>query len=141
MGWQQYSRPLWLSIDNPYILYLKAMTDRMRGLRADFPQSSEFTCFHRLVCLSDTFWDGLDAHLLFAKRWRGWSRGVLRPGLLWLVGGGRASFHRRGPWPRKRLRRSNVVRCGARHRKIPPDSRRVGRYARDRGHRRRPEVE
>ena len=55
MGWQQYSRPLWLSIGNPYILYLKAMTDRMRDLRTDFPQGSEFTCFHRLMCLSATF--------------------------------------------------------------------------------------
>jgi hypothetical protein len=30
MGWQQYSRPLWLSRDNHYILYLKAMTVQMR---------------------------------------------------------------------------------------------------------------
>ena len=39
MGWQQYSRPLWLSRDNHYILYLKAMTVQMRVLRAGFPQS------------------------------------------------------------------------------------------------------
>jgi hypothetical protein len=30
MGWQQYSRPLWLSRGNHYILYLKAMTVQMR---------------------------------------------------------------------------------------------------------------
>jgi hypothetical protein len=29
MGWQQYSRPLWLSRGNHYILYLKAMTGQM----------------------------------------------------------------------------------------------------------------
>ena len=30
MGWQQYSRPLWLSRGNHYILYLEAMTALMR---------------------------------------------------------------------------------------------------------------
>jgi hypothetical protein len=29
MGWQQYSRPLWLSRGNHYILYLKAITAQM----------------------------------------------------------------------------------------------------------------
>jgi len=30
MGWQQYSRPLWLSRGNPYILYPNAITAQMR---------------------------------------------------------------------------------------------------------------
>src|SRR5580692_9832080 len=38
MGWQQYSRPLWLSRGNPYILYLKAMTAQMRAWWTGFPQ-------------------------------------------------------------------------------------------------------
>ena len=66
MGWQQYSRPLWLSIGNPYILYLKAMTDRMRDLRTDFPQGSEFTFFHRFSVYEARFSDRRvsDFHLL-----------------------------------------------------------------------------
>ena len=38
MGWQQYSRPLWLSRRNHYILYLKAITVQMRIGVAGFPQ-------------------------------------------------------------------------------------------------------
>jgi hypothetical protein len=38
MGWQQYSRPLWLSIGNHYILYLKAITVQIRMSWAGFPQ-------------------------------------------------------------------------------------------------------
>jgi hypothetical protein len=38
MGWQQYSRPLWLSRGNHYILYLKAMTAQMRVWWTGFPQ-------------------------------------------------------------------------------------------------------
>jgi hypothetical protein len=30
MGWQQYSRPLWLSRPNHYMLYLSAITVQMR---------------------------------------------------------------------------------------------------------------
>jgi hypothetical protein len=41
MGWLQYSRPLWLSRGNHYILYLKAITAQMLILWADFPQRSE----------------------------------------------------------------------------------------------------
>jgi hypothetical protein len=38
MGWLQYSRPLWLSIGNHYILYLKAITAQMPIYRTGFPQ-------------------------------------------------------------------------------------------------------
>ena len=38
MGWQQYSRPLWLSRVNHYILYLKAITARMPTSLLFFPQ-------------------------------------------------------------------------------------------------------
>jgi len=40
MGWQQYSRPLWLSRGNPYILYLKAITVQMPTLRLFFHRDS-----------------------------------------------------------------------------------------------------
>ena len=53
MGWQQYSRPLWLSRGNPYILYLKAMTVQMRVWRTGFPQGRfsqrELHCSVRVV--------------------------------------------------------------------------------------------
>ena len=42
MGWQQYSRPLWLSRGNPYILYLKVMTAQMRVWWTGFPQGQFF---------------------------------------------------------------------------------------------------
>lgn len=38
MGWQQYSRRLWLSRPNHYILYLKAMTAQMPFRWIGFPQ-------------------------------------------------------------------------------------------------------
>jgi hypothetical protein len=38
MGWQQYSRPLWLSRPNHYILYLNAITVQMRVGWLVFPQ-------------------------------------------------------------------------------------------------------
>ena len=66
---------------------------------------------------------------------------VLRPESLWLVAVVTASFHRRPPWLRKRLRRSIEARYGERHRMIPPDSRRAYRYVRGRVGRRRREVQ
>jgi hypothetical protein len=42
MGWQQYSRPLWLSRPNHYILYLKAMTAQMPTLCLFFHSNDFF---------------------------------------------------------------------------------------------------
>jgi hypothetical protein len=47
MGWLQYSRPLWLSIGNPYILYLKAITGWMPIYGALFSTASRV----RLYCM------------------------------------------------------------------------------------------
>jgi hypothetical protein len=47
MGWQQYSRPLWLSRANHYILYLKAITAQMPTCGMGFPQPSFSRCFWR----------------------------------------------------------------------------------------------
>jgi hypothetical protein len=46
MGWQQYSRPLWLSRPNHYILYLKAMTAQIRLVGSVFHSGCE-AVFHR----------------------------------------------------------------------------------------------
>jgi hypothetical protein len=47
MGWLQYSRPLWLSIGNPYILYLKAITGWMPIYGSLFSTASRV----RLYCM------------------------------------------------------------------------------------------
>ena len=167
MGWQQYSRPLWLSIDNHYILYLKAMTERMRGLQTHFPQLDNLTVFSSICrfvliyllsvvppdegvrgyvsCVCDARRGDVrligrarrPSSILFATLWL---LGLLWLGLLWLVAAGSASFHRRGPWLHKRLQRSIGARYGERHRMIPPDSRQAYRYVRGRVGRRRREV-
>jgi hypothetical protein len=46
MGWQHYSRRLWLSRGNHYILYLKAMTVQMRLVGSVFHSGHE-AVFHR----------------------------------------------------------------------------------------------
>jgi hypothetical protein len=64
MGWLQYSRPLWLSIGNPYILYLKAITAWMPIYGSLFSTASRV----RLYCM--------DLALLFRLK----SVGLLVPG-------------------------------------------------------------
>jgi hypothetical protein len=44
MGWLQYSRPLWLSIGNHYILCLKAITAQMPICWTGFPQRQRAGC-------------------------------------------------------------------------------------------------
>jgi hypothetical protein len=53
MGWQQYSRPLWLSRGNHYILYLKAMTAQMPFGGSCFPQRPSVRCI--FIDLAATF--------------------------------------------------------------------------------------
>jgi len=53
MGWKQYSRPLWLSRTNYYILYLKAITALMLGRGVVFPQRPHLAYQYERIRLSE----------------------------------------------------------------------------------------
>lgn len=80
MGWQQYSRPLWLSRGNHYILYLKAMTAQMRVWWTGFPQlrpsrarlHGELHCLDRVVHCSMSISAGPDLLFRLTQDFRPW---------------------------------------------------------------------
>jgi len=55
MGWQQYSRRLWLSRGNPHILYLKAINRADACLVFLFHRPANGTGFHWSAVLRDSF--------------------------------------------------------------------------------------
>jgi len=74
MGWQQYSRPLWLSRGNPHILYLKAMTVQMRGWWTGFPQrrrwQRELHCSGLIVYLAVSMFAWPESPFRFTQDFR-----------------------------------------------------------------------
>ena len=56
MGWLQYSRPLWLSRGNPYILYLKAITAQMPIWWTGFPQRQRAGLIFIDLSADSLFW-------------------------------------------------------------------------------------
>jgi len=90
MGWQQYSRPLWLSRGNHYILYLKAMTAQMRVWWTGFPQlrpsrarlHGELHCLDRVVHCSMSISAGPDLLFRLTQDFRPWLLSVAPLGLV-----------------------------------------------------------